>query len=146
MSKISKKTSKYQSIIISRLISSQDAVDIYEFVQTLNSLIEFIRVNEKESGTKIWERYLSNFEIFEIEFRKVMEIIEKIVDLKRVEDNEYVIHPKYDPELLELHQSMNDSFQKLESIRKKAEDELGLVVELKSDELHGKHLRVPQSV
>jgi DNA mismatch repair ATPase MutS len=112
----------------------------------LNELIEFIRRNEKESETKIWKRYLSNFEIFETEFLKVTEIIEKIVDLKRVVDNEYVIHPKYDPELLELDQSMNSSFQKLESIRKKAEDELKLAVELKSDELHGKHLRVPQSV
>jgi len=101
----------------------------------------------KNNDNEIWSRYLTNFEIFQVDFERLKDMIEKMVDLQRVEDlNEYVIHPKYDPELKEMDDTMNSYYQKLETIRKKAEDDLGLSVELKSDEIHGKHLRVPQSV
>eukprot|EP01080_Neovahlkampfia_damariscottae_P006482 gene6482-10487_t len=134
---LDKLSRKYQT----KRAKIKDAVEIYQFIENLRNILEYLKNNENE----IWERYLSNFEVFMVDFDKLKEIIEKMVDLEKADENEYIIHPKYDPELLEIDEEMNGYFEKLEVIRKKAEENLGLSVELKSDEAHGKHLRVPQS-
>ena len=60
------------------------------------------------------------------EFFKLKTMLEQCIDVNKMKNNEYIINPSFSPELENLQKEIDKVKRKMESLRQKIEEDLGL--------------------
>ncbi|CAI2387303.1 unnamed protein product [Moneuplotes crassus] len=118
--------------------SLADCVKCYNLILSLEQLLEFLTGLEVEESNEISKCYISPLQTSLKEFEKLKEMIEESVDISQMKQGEYIINPEFSEELKNLNELINDTYQKIENLRAKIQEELTLRrISIQENTVHG---------
>lgn len=123
----------------------QDVVNLYKFTIRLPKLVDALQCYDGSNCELIKNDFIRKFQIISADFSQFEAMIEQTVDLDRVDKNEYLINPKFNPRLLEIQQYREHLDMEFDTHIKDAARLLSLVLKkVKTCETaeYGIHLRI----
>lgn len=105
--------------------SLKDAVKLYEFVNSLEAVIDGLSQYVGDHKELIAKMFTDPLKIIFEDFGGLIKIISDMVDLSRTEDDEYLINPMFDDELDELRESRDEVEKKIDTLLQQVADHLG---------------------
>ncbi|KDR73457.1 hypothetical protein GALMADRAFT_100108 [Galerina marginata CBS 339.88] len=112
----------------------EDVVRVYQVVLKLTGMIESLsqtQVDEEDSSALLNERYLKDIKECETNLEKYGEMVEQTLDLKELDNHNYVIKPDYDPRLQELAQKLTEVRDGLDKEHRRAGEDLDVELDKK---------------
>tara|TARA_B100000524_G_scaffold203349_1_gene106077 strand:+ start:150 stop:2930 length:2781 start_codon:yes stop_codon:yes gene_type:complete len=125
----------------------QDVYVLYRWVHALPALLRALHTAEgctEQEAELLSSRFVAPLERAFGHFLKLLQLVEKAVDLEAVTRHEYLLQPHFDPELVALHESKEELVGRIKAEHKRLVEELGLDDRLKLElsAQHGYVLRV----
>jgi DNA mismatch repair ATPase MutS len=123
----------------------KDVVGIYFFSIRLPLIIDCLKSVSSEYSIILNERFTSKLSQISANFSKFEELVELTIDLKAVDNHEYIVKAEFAPQLKELGKTKSGILSKMESLRNEVADEINLEefkLKLNHAANHGHHFRI----
>ncbi|EGG18740.1 mutS like protein [Cavenderia fasciculata] len=105
----------------------EDVVNLYGVVQRLSVLLSSLRSYEDQGSEMVESTFTQPLEQIIAEFQQFSAMVEKTVDLDQAyETHEYVIRSSFSDELSEIHNKKQNCMKKINQLREKIADDLGI--------------------
>ena len=106
--------------------SLADWVKCYNLILSLEQLYDFLKSLSLEHDHEITKWYVEPLKEYLTEFEKLKAMIEESIDISQVKAGEYIINPDFSEELKKLDEDIQWTYQKIEKLKDKIQEELGL--------------------
>ncbi|XP_002740239.1 DNA mismatch repair protein Msh2 [Saccoglossus kowalevskii] len=124
----------------------QDCYRVYQAVEYMPHLLETLERHGGKHQMLLMEVFSNPLKEVLMDFSKYQEMVETTLDMKQVEQHEFVIKPDFDPDLQTLREKINDLEDEIKSQLKKASTDLNVeankVLKLESNSQLGYFFRV----
>lgn len=124
----------------------QDCVRIYQALQRVPAMLRSIIDYNGNHAALLNTLFVCPLKELNEDFEKYLQLIEETVDLEQVDQNEYMIKPSFDDNLLKLRSQMSEMEAEINAQFTKAANELKLephkTIKLESNNQQGYFLRI----
>jgi len=127
--------------------SLQDMYKVYVALSKLDTLVNCLQEYQGEGDTYavLQDNFIKDLQEAQKDFEKFYQMVETTMDLKQVEQGQFLIKPDFDDNLGELREQLDRVEEKVHDQERKAGSELGLdgkVLKLEHSGQHGYYFRV----
>jgi len=126
----------------------QDMYKVYLALSKLDPLVSCLQENAGEGKTfaTLQDNFIKDLQEAQNDFEKFYQMVETTLDLKQVEQGQFMIKPDFDDNLGELREQLDSVEQKVRDQEGKASSELGVekgkVLKLEYSAVHGYYFRL----
>ncbi|EDW27406.1 GL21272 [Drosophila persimilis] len=109
--------------LMRRKATLQDLFRIYQVILRTPKIVQVLLSLENSTVESV---ICSPFKSFLEDLTGLKQMVEQVVDFEAIERGEYLVKSSFDSRLMELQQTMNELYDKMERLKSKCNDELDL--------------------